>query len=286
MKNSVYSENINISVHLFNSFIKICIGDLGDADGKQKTDKTFLNMYGGYLCTFIPAPSSITSLSDVKEDAELNNVFVYSGTQYYEVFGKVGTFRNWSSKNKTFSRDYSYRYFTTSTDAEGNEIKEEHIEQRKQSITVPTWKFAPLEGEYLEGYYILTEISKIAGVVKDKLLCLANGHLCWRLQDGTYESFGLATALDMGNYILDVGYDAENLYVLISTKDKTIIANGNVSDMNVIDGAKISNALTPKNEDAFSIDQKYHDEHAEREKEYLGDMAGIDAAERLEAEKF
>ncbi|MBE5972309.1 MAG: hypothetical protein E7246_07325 [Lachnoclostridium sp.] len=251
-----------------------------------RLNKSFISTDGGYICTFIPMVGNTTSVTDVNEEAELKDVFVLYNGQYYEVFGNVGTFKIWQEKNETFSREYYYRYYTTETDAEGREVKKEHLETKTQTITVPTWKYASLDGEYMEGYRVLTEISQIAGVVKDKLLCVADGHLVWRKKDGTYEMFGLASILDMGNYLLDVGYDKENLYVLISTKDKTLVVNGNLSERKVIEGSKIANALTPGQGEQFRIDQKYHDEHAEREKEYMGDLAGIGSAERLSAEKI
>ena len=211
----------------------------------------------GYVCNFQPKKGTFQGYTNLRANKKLENVFIPLNGQYYEVHGTTGD-KLYYYDSVIASRNYTYQYYTTTTDSTGKQIQKTNTETRTQKLTVHRKRYAKVISPYLEGYGTLKSqgIDHVIGVANNQVLCQKEKKLYWLKQDDTISSAGISIGED---YLVDLAEDGGKLYYLVSTPDNLIVVeqkNGSTSKW-LISNEKLNVDETDLYETSSAIDQAY-----------------------------
>ena len=253
---------------------------------KWKDSPVFQYTDDGYVCTFVPDfsdTSKYEAVTYVEDQTVLDHYYISIDDRYYELYGQVGEFFISESDNKTFTRSYTYQWIETEIDKDGKEVQVTKTEERSQSISVPAYRFARLNGEFLEGYYTSTQISQVVGTIGDDILMVENSILYRYSQDGTKTPISIT----LDDFLIDVGSNEDATYAVLSYKDKAMIIEWGdsdvLSDSKTIGSEVISNAVRISTPNESVIDEKYYEMYREQNKNGISELT---FTEHLTADKI
>ncbi len=186
-----------------------------------KSGPAFQYEEDGYVCTFHADSSSYQEYTGMTRNTDLRNLFTPYNGRYYEIFGRTGDFTYYDDTR--ISRSYTFVWYTTETDSEGNEQQVRHSEQRTQEISRCGRRKAALSGAFLEGYWVLDDqnIADIRCCMDGHILCIAGEKLCWLSVDGRLIDTGFAQGEEG---IAGAFRDGDQRYLVFSDKEKLRIA--------------------------------------------------------------
>lgn len=242
---------------------------------KWKDSPVFQYTDDGYVCTFVPDFSDASKYEEVtyvEDQTILDHYYISLDGKYYELYGQVGQFNIAEYENETFTRTYTYQWTETELDEDGKEVQVTKTEERSQTISVPTYRFATLKDEFLEGYYTSAQISQVVGTIGYDVLMVENSLLYRYSQDGTKTPVSIV----LEDFLIDVGSNEEATYAVLSYKDKSMIIewgeNDVLPDSKTIDSEVISNAVRISTPNESVIDEKYYEMYREQNKDGISEL--------------
>lgn len=131
------------------------LGSFGNAKVYRWKEETVFTSEEG-VASFLPKPDSYVNFRDVKEQWELEKLFIPYNGRYSDLFGKTGNFIYYNPQE--IEREYTYVWYEDGeTSAEGEAAEPiKYTETRTQTISgINTKRYAPLENAYVESYWVM-----------------------------------------------------------------------------------------------------------------------------------
>lgn len=164
------------------------LGNLNDVKVYQWKDQARFTSEEG-ISSFLPVPDSYVNFRGVKEQWELEKLFIPWEDKYSELFGKTGNFIYYDPQ--TIERQYIHVWYEESGGSEEGETSEriKHTETLTQTLKeIHIKRYAPLHNAYVEAYWVMDKEKAVAlgKCVGGQIQCTGeDGKVRWIQPGGT-----------------------------------------------------------------------------------------------------
>lgn len=161
------------------------LGSMGNANVYQwKDEEKFVEKDG--VSTFKPEPDTYVNFRDVKENWQLEKLFIPIDKNYSYLYGRTKTFRYYNPES--LERTYTLVWYEDETAEDGTTVQVKRSQGYTQRLhNIYTKRYVPLENAYVETYRVMDQEKAVTlgRRVDGQIQCTGkDGKVRWILPDG------------------------------------------------------------------------------------------------------
>lgn len=247
-------------------------------------EKQFEYREDGYVSTFKPKEGTYKPFIDLKNNMNLEDVFVLQNGRYYELFGMIG---NDLGEGDYYSVSFNRTFTRKDEEAKDDGTTEIHDISVTQTISKNRKRDAYPTNSYLEGYWIMDNCDSVFDVADEDVFCIIGKTeddkeydvINWLKPDGTTQPICSVESDTM----IDIFKDNGSLYMTVAYEGWTSIEKLD-NETKELEGSvgiyaeEISNVMKAVEYKSAEVDSKYHEQYdkmsSEDNKATLGENGG------------